>query len=100
MEVITTSSLMNPQCKYGEDVMARITFSMTTPDGLQRMSDDIIEGLNDLIGKAIADTHPPKKKVKKKKGDKGPDEYKEAPEEGQDLSPSGERRYRRYYHRL
>jgi uncharacterized 2Fe-2S/4Fe-4S cluster protein (DUF4445 family) len=71
---------MNPQCKYGEDVMARITFSMTTPDGLQRMSDDIIEGLNDLIGKAIADTHPPKKKVKKKKGEKGPDVYKEAPE--------------------
>jgi uncharacterized 2Fe-2S/4Fe-4S cluster protein (DUF4445 family) len=80
MEVINTASLMNPQCKYGEDVMARITFSMTTPDGLQRMSDDIIEGLNDLIGKAIADTHPPKKKVKKKKGEKGPDVYKEAPE--------------------
>ena len=82
MEVINTASLMNPQCKYGEDVMARITFSMTTPDGLQRMSDDIIEGLNDLIGKAIADTHPPKKKVKKKKGEKGPDVYKEVPEEG------------------
>jgi len=82
MEVINTASLMNPQCKYGEDVMARITFSMTTPDGLQRMSDDIIEGLNDLIGKAIADTHPPKKKVKKKKGEKGPDEFVEAPEKG------------------
>jgi uncharacterized 2Fe-2S/4Fe-4S cluster protein (DUF4445 family) len=82
MEVINTASLMNPQCKYGEDVMARITFSMTTPDGLQRMSEDIIEGLNDLIGKAIADTHPPKKKVKKKKGEKGPDKYKEAPEKG------------------
>jgi uncharacterized 2Fe-2S/4Fe-4S cluster protein (DUF4445 family) len=82
MEVINTASLMNPQCKYGEDVMARITFSMTTPDGLQRMSDDIIEGLNDLIGKAIADTHPPKKKVRKKKGEKGPDEFIEAPEEG------------------
>jgi uncharacterized 2Fe-2S/4Fe-4S cluster protein (DUF4445 family) len=82
MEVINTASLMNPQCKYGEDVMARITFSMTTPDGLQRMSDDIIEGLNDLIGKAVADTHPKKKKVKKKKGDKGPDEYKEVLEEG------------------
>jgi uncharacterized 2Fe-2S/4Fe-4S cluster protein (DUF4445 family) len=82
MEVIGTASLMNPQCKYGEDVMARITFSMTTPDGLQRMSDDIIEGLNDLIGKAVADTHPPKKKVKKKKGEKGPDVYEEVPEEG------------------
>jgi uncharacterized 2Fe-2S/4Fe-4S cluster protein (DUF4445 family) len=82
MEVINTASLMNPQCKYGEDVMARITFSMTTPDGLQRMSDDIIEGLNDLIDKAIAGTHPPKKKVKKKKGEKGPDEFIEVPEEG------------------
>ncbi len=82
MEVIGTASLMNPQCKYGEDVMARITFSMTTPDGLQRMSDDIIEGLNDLIGKSIADTHPPKKKKKKKKGEKGPDVYEEVPEEG------------------
>ena len=82
MEVINTASLMNPQCKYGEDVMARITFSMTTPDGLQRMSDDIIEGLNDLIGKAVAGTHPPKKKVRKKKGEKGPDEYKEVLEEG------------------
>jgi uncharacterized 2Fe-2S/4Fe-4S cluster protein (DUF4445 family) len=82
MEVIGTSSLMNPQCKYGEDVMARITFHMTTPNGLQRMSDDIIEGLNELIGKAIADTHPPKKKVKKKKGEQGPDEFIEVPEEG------------------
>ena len=49
MEVIDTVSMMNPQCKYGEDVMARITYHMTTPDGLQRMSDDIIEGVNELI---------------------------------------------------
>ena len=82
MEVIDTVSMMNPQCKYGEDVMARITFHMTTPDGLQRMSDDIIEGLNDLIDKAIANTHPPKKKKKKKKGEEGPVEYIEVPEEG------------------
>ncbi len=82
MEVIGTASIMNPQCKYGEDVMARITFHMTTPDGLQRMSDDIIEGVNELIAKAVGDTHPPKKKVKKKKGDTGPDEFVETPEEG------------------
>jgi uncharacterized 2Fe-2S/4Fe-4S cluster protein (DUF4445 family) len=81
MEVIDTVSMMNPQCKYGEDVMARITFHMTTPDGLQRMSDDIIEGLNELLDKAIAGTYPPKKKKKKKKGEKGPVEYVEVPEE-------------------
>jgi len=82
MEVVDTVSMMNPQCKYGEDVMARITYHMTTPDGLQRMSDDIIEGTNELIDKAIANTFPPKKKVKKKKGEEGPDEYVEVPEEG------------------
>ena len=82
MEVIDTVSMMNPQCKYGEDVMARITFHMTTPNGLKRMSDDIIEGLNELIDKAINNTYPPKKKVKKKKGEEGPAEYVEAPEEG------------------
>ena len=82
MEVIDTVSMMNPQCKYGEDVMARITYHMTTPDGLQRMSDDIIEGVNELIEKAIANTYPPKKKKKKKKGEEGPTEYVEVPEEG------------------
>ena len=82
MEVIDTVTLMNPQCKYGEDVMARITFHMTTEDGLERMSDDIIEGLNWLIDEAIKNTHPPKKKKKKKKGEEGPEEWIEVPEEG------------------
>jgi len=82
MEVVDTVSMMNPQCKYGEDVMARITYHMTTPDGLQRMSDDIIEGVNELINKAVENTYPPKKKKKKKKGEDGPAEMVEVPEEG------------------
>ena len=82
MEVIDTVSMMNPQCKYGEDVMARITYQMKTPDGLQRMSDDIIEGINTLIDQAIQNTHPPMKKKKKKKDEEGADEYVEVPEEG------------------
>ncbi len=82
MEVIDTVSLMNPQCKYGEDVMARITFHMTTENGLERMSDDIIEGLNWLIDQAIKNTYPPKKKVKQPKDYEGPDVFEEVPEEG------------------
>jgi len=82
MAVLDTVSLMNPQCKYGEDVMARITFHMTTTDGLDRMSNDIIEGINWLIDQAVAGTYPPKKKKKKKKGEKGPDEFVEVPEKG------------------
>jgi uncharacterized 2Fe-2S/4Fe-4S cluster protein (DUF4445 family) len=71
MEVIDTVSMMNPQCKYGEDVMARITFHMTTPDGLKRMSDDIIEGLNKIIEQGNSlDTSAEKESKKEKKGKK------------------------------
>ena len=94
MQVVDTVSLMNPQCKYGEDVMARITFHMTTENGLKRMSDDIIEGLNWLIDQAVQNTYPPKKKVKKKKGEEGPDEFVEAPEEGKTYSALDQGRYR------
>jgi uncharacterized 2Fe-2S/4Fe-4S cluster protein (DUF4445 family) len=69
MEVVETVSMMNPQCKYGEDVMSRITYHMMNPGGLERMSDDMIEGLNSLVVKACEATHPPKEKKKKKKGD-------------------------------
>jgi uncharacterized 2Fe-2S/4Fe-4S cluster protein (DUF4445 family) len=80
MEVVDTVSMMNPQCKYGEDVMARITFHMTSEDGLKRMSDDIIEGLNELIDQAIANTYPPTKKKKKKKGEETSDAVVDVPE--------------------
>jgi len=62
MEVIDTVSMMNPQCKYGEDVMSRITYHMMHSDGLEKMSDDIIGGLNSLVAQACEATHPPKKK--------------------------------------
>jgi uncharacterized 2Fe-2S/4Fe-4S cluster protein (DUF4445 family) len=80
MEVLDTVSMMNPQCKYGEDVMARITYHMQTPDGLQRMSDDIIDGLNNLIEEAVQGTHPPKKKMKT--DNESEDEWVEDPVEG------------------
>lgn len=59
-EVVTADSMMNPQHKYGEDVMSRITYHTQTPYGLKRMSDDIIEGVNTLIDRLIAHTYPPR----------------------------------------
>jgi len=61
MEVIDTVSMMNPQCKYGEDVMSRITYHMMHQDGLFKMSDDIIGCLNSLVAQACEATHPPSK---------------------------------------
>ena len=82
MRVVDTVSLMNPQCKYGEDVMARITFHMSAPDGLKRMSDDIIAGINGMIEEAIRGTHPPRKRAKKQTGKGLDEEWIEEPEEG------------------
>ncbi len=82
MEVIDTVFLMNPQCKYGEDVMSRITYHMMNADGLEKMSDDIVAALNSLIDQAIEGTHPPKQKVKKKKGEKDAQQWIEVPEKG------------------
>ncbi len=87
MEVLDTVSMMNPQCKYGEDVMARITYHMQNPGGLERMSQDIIEGLNKLIQQACQATHPPLKKKRDEKGkvvkdEKGQPVMERVPEEG------------------
>lgn len=47
--VLGTASMMNPQTPYGDDVMARITYAMTQPDGLQRLHKAILDGLNEIV---------------------------------------------------
>jgi uncharacterized 2Fe-2S/4Fe-4S cluster protein (DUF4445 family) len=41
--------MMNPQVVYGEDVMSRITYTITHQDGLEKVHRSIIDGLNQLI---------------------------------------------------
>jgi uncharacterized 2Fe-2S/4Fe-4S cluster protein (DUF4445 family) len=49
-EVTATESMMNPQISYGEDVMSRISYVVAHPeDGLERMHNLIIDGLNQLV---------------------------------------------------
>lgn len=54
-KVINTESMMNPQVPYGEDVMSRITYAMSNPDGLKTMQDAIISGLNEIIEKVVSE---------------------------------------------
>ncbi len=49
--VLARDSMMNPQVRYGEDVLSRITYAMTNEDGRQKLHRTIIEGLNALIGR-------------------------------------------------
>ena len=53
-KLLATDSMMNPQVTFGEDVMSRITYAMTHKDGLKRMNDAIIDGLNRLAGQVAA----------------------------------------------
>lgn len=51
-ELLATESMMNPQVSYGEDLMSRISFAMSNPDGLGKMNTAVIDALNQLANRA------------------------------------------------
>ncbi|OGO27095.1 MAG: ferredoxin [Chloroflexi bacterium RBG_16_52_11] len=51
-ELLATESMMNPQVSFGEDLMSRISYSMTHADGLDKMQTAILETLNRLAANA------------------------------------------------
>ena len=48
-ELVATGSLMNPQVAFGEDVMSRIGFATSEDNGLSRLRQSLLEGLNALV---------------------------------------------------
>jgi uncharacterized 2Fe-2S/4Fe-4S cluster protein (DUF4445 family) len=52
--VLAASSLMNPQLAFGEDVISRISFIQSNPDGLERLNQAVIEAVNRLAEQAAA----------------------------------------------
>jgi uncharacterized 2Fe-2S/4Fe-4S cluster protein (DUF4445 family) len=48
-KVLNYDSMMNPQVRYGEDVMSRITYAMSHKDGVRELKDTITEALNTLV---------------------------------------------------
>ena len=47
-EVKASSGLMNPQIRFGEDVMSRVSYSMMNPGGDVEMTQAVREALNEL----------------------------------------------------
>lgn len=56
-KVLATKSAMNPQVRYGEDLMSRVSYADAEPQGLARMNRAIIQTLNDLAEKATAEVN-------------------------------------------
>jgi len=47
-EVLAARGMMNPQIKFGEDVISRITFARTSPESRKALQQVAVEGLNGL----------------------------------------------------
>ncbi len=52
--VKATEASMNPQVRFGEDLMSRVSYVMMHPDGTEKMHRAVIATLNDLARKAAA----------------------------------------------
>ncbi len=49
-DVVGGASMMNPQIRFGEDLMSRVSYVMMHPEGADEMTDVIREAVNALIG--------------------------------------------------
>ena len=54
-EVLASASLMNPQIRFGEDLMSRVSYVMMHPEGAEEMTTVIREGLNSLFAQVAKD---------------------------------------------
>ncbi len=54
-EVLASSGLMNPQIRFGEDLMSRVSYAMMNPGGAAEMTKAVREAINALIGQVAAE---------------------------------------------
>ncbi len=54
---IASSGTSNPQIRFGEDLMSRVSYVMMNPDGAEAMTKAVREALNKLIGEVCQETN-------------------------------------------
>ncbi|HEV7306481.1 ASKHA domain-containing protein [Ensifer sp.] len=53
--IVGSSGASNPQIRFGEDLMSRVSYVMMNPDGREAMTKAVREAINGLIGKVCAE---------------------------------------------
>ncbi len=53
--IVASSGTSNPQIRFGEDLMSRVSYVMMNPDGREAMTSAVREAVNMLIGKVCAE---------------------------------------------
>jgi len=54
-EVVASSGLMNPQIRFGEDLMSRVSYVMMNPGGDRQMTEAVRETISALFGQLAAE---------------------------------------------
>jgi len=54
-EVLTSAGRMNPQIRFGEDLMSRVSYIMMNEGGEVQLTAVVREAINDLIAEVVAD---------------------------------------------
>ncbi len=49
-EVVATGGIMNPQIRFGEDLMSRVSYVQMKPAGSGELTDAVRAGINELVG--------------------------------------------------
>ena len=55
-EVISSGGMMNPQIRFGEDLMSRVSYVMMHPEGAVELTRAVRDGINRLIGQISNET--------------------------------------------
>jgi uncharacterized 2Fe-2S/4Fe-4S cluster protein (DUF4445 family) len=53
-EVLASAGRMNPQIRFGEDLMSRVSFVMMNPGGDAELTRSVREAVNELVGEVVA----------------------------------------------
>lgn len=59
-EIVASSGIMNPQIRFGEDLMSRVSYVMMNPDGAAELTATVREAVNTLFAEVAAEAgiHP------------------------------------------
>ncbi len=52
-EVVATGGIMNPQIRFGEDLMSRVSYVMMHPEGAAEMTSVVRAGINELVQEVV-----------------------------------------------
>ena len=53
-EVLASAGVMNPQIRFGEDLMSRVSYAMLNPQGAAQMTGTVRSAINELLDEVIS----------------------------------------------